>query len=91
MAAPKIFTVNVNRRGNDRFVSGTLAQLIQYYSYTLECGNSWNRKISREPKTIKSFEKNYNMSVDETQGGYDRSYMSIVNPGEPGFGTNPQS
>lgn len=41
---------------------GTLEELISYYSYTLEIGNSWNKKINRNPKTIKSFVSNLQKS-----------------------------
>ena len=37
----------------------TVAEAVQYYSYTLECGASWehergNKKVNRNPKTINS-------------------------------------
>lgn len=56
---------------------GTLAQMTDAFSYTLECGNSWNHKIktAREIKTLKSLVSNLNKSVDETQGGcFDRDF-----------------
>lgn len=56
---------------------GTLAQMTDAFSYTLECGNSWNHKIKTadEIKTLKSLVSNLNKSVDETQGGcFDRDF-----------------
>lgn len=56
---------------------GTLAQMTDAFSYTLECGNSWNHKIKTadEIKTLKSLVSNLNKSVDETQGGcWDRDF-----------------
>lgn len=56
----KIYTVITERqRGNDLTQTGTLAELINAYSYTLECGKSYEfergaKKVNRAPKTIKS-------------------------------------
>jgi hypothetical protein len=87
MATKKIYTVySYSRSGEKRYNSGTLEELIQYYSYTLEVGNSWNKKISRQPKTFSSFIKNVNASIDEKYSGYDRPYIYesetpvIINP-----------
>lgn len=43
----------------------TIAEAIDYYGYTLECGASWshekgNKKINRNPKTIASLLTNLN-------------------------------
>lgn len=35
------------------------------FGYTLECGNSWNNKIPREPKGIKRLVKALNDSAEE--------------------------
>lgn len=50
---------------------GTVAELVQYYSYTLECGASWqhekgNKKINRNPKTIQSLINNLNNAVNNS-------------------------
>lgn len=58
---------------------GTVAELVQYYSYTLECGASWqyekgNKKINRTPKTIKSLVTNlYNAKNNSAADGYSGS------------------
>lgn len=49
----------------ERTVSGTMEELIEYFSYTLEKGASWqyekgNKKINRNPKTIASLVSNLN-------------------------------
>ena len=49
----------------------TLEEAIKYYSYTLECGASWqhergNRKIKLTPKTIKSLITNLNNASSNT-------------------------
>ena len=51
--------------------TGTLEELIKSFSYTLECGASWqheagNSKIDRFPKTIKTFVKNINNAVNNS-------------------------
>lgn len=43
----------------------TVAEAVEYYSYTLECGASWehekgNKKINRNPKSIDALIKNLN-------------------------------
>ena len=43
----------------------TVAEAVNYYGYTLECGASWqhergNKKINRNPKTIASLITNLN-------------------------------
>lgn len=42
----------------------TLEEWTQYFAYTLEVGNSWDKKISRNPKTIQSLVDNVNRSYD---------------------------
>lgn len=76
----KIYTVNIShsKRG-DKQLQLSLADLISYFSYTLEIGKSWNSKIDRNPKTIKSFIKNINLSYDEKEGAcYERTYISLI-------------
>lgn len=55
---------------------GTLQELIKYYSYTLEVGESWqdekgNRKINRNPKSIQALVNNLRWAKDNAaQNGY---------------------
>ena len=58
---------------------GTLEQLIDAFSYTLEIGNSWDKRINKNPKTIKSFISNLNraFAIKEAKC-YDRSYVEIA-------------
>lgn len=66
--------------GNEtpREVTGDLAYLLNYFSYTLECGNSWNKKINRYPKTIKSFIKNLQASYEEKEAAcYNRTFVEL--------------
>ena len=74
--------------GKDREykAEGSLAELIQYYSYTLECGKSYenergNKKINMEPKNIKALcdnlEKASNNSARNGYSGHSYSWEEI--------------
>ena len=76
------YTIILQRSGpvhnDEREVSGDLPYLLKYFSYTLECGNSWNKKINRYPKTIKSFVSNLQKSYEEKEAScYNRTYVSL--------------
>jgi hypothetical protein len=74
----KTFTIVKYRKGRETETTGTLAELTKYFGYTLECGHSWNRKISTTPKTAASLVSNLNRSVAETQGScYDQDSYSL--------------
>lgn len=52
----------------------TLAEAIKYYSYTLECGDSYYyekgaKKVNRNPKTVKSLLTSLNNAAHNTNGG----------------------
>lgn len=73
----KLIALTRSCRGRRTLWVGTLAQMTKAFSYTLECGNSWNRKIktANQIKNLKSLVSNLNKSVDETQGGcFERDY-----------------
>jgi len=79
----KVFKVKVTRSGmngsRETFYEGTIERLANdVFGYTLECGNSWNRKINRNPKSIAALVKAVNASYDETQGGYTRSWIEAI-------------
>lgn len=83
----KIYTIIKTRtggrtgNGDTREITGTLAYLIQYFSYTLEVGASYNPKINRQPKTIKSFISNLEKALDEKEGAcYNRTLISLKKP-----------
>ena len=66
MTNKKIYSVNSVHRGHTTTYTGTLEELeTNVFGYTLECGNSWNRKIPRFPKSIKSLIKALNDSAME--------------------------
>lgn len=60
-----VYSITSERNGRERSKSGTLAELIEYYGYTLETGKSYehargNRKINLNPKNIESLVQNLN-------------------------------
>jgi hypothetical protein len=64
------------RTGQKYEQKGTLAELIQSYSYTLEVGQSWerekgNKKINRNPKTIALLIKNLNAASTNSAANGD--------------------
>lgn len=64
----KEFEVVVYRNGRESIYTGSLKDLISKFSYTLECGRSWqhekgNKKINTNPKTIDSLITNLNNSA----------------------------
>lgn len=66
--APKVYTIIKHRRGKDSEFTGTIEELTKTFGYTLECGNGWNPRINRNPKTAAALVKALNQSVQETQG-----------------------
>lgn len=79
----KVFTVfkqkssfRSNTQGTPIAFTGTLEELIKMFSYTLECGQSWerekgNKKINCQPKSIKSLISNLNNAVNNSaSNGY---------------------
>lgn len=61
----------------------TLEEAVKYFGYTLECGASWqhergNKKINRNPKTIKSLITNLNNASDNTARNGCGDYYTYV-------------
>jgi hypothetical protein len=57
-----------------------LQEAIEYYSYTLDTGSSWqhekgNKKINRKPRTIKSLISNLNNAVNNAAAN---GYAGVV-------------
>ena len=65
----KEYTIVKNHRDKEREVTGTLEYLIDYFSYTLKAGNSYNPKINTNPTTAISLVSNLNKSIAEIQRG----------------------
>jgi hypothetical protein len=77
------FTVKSERRGRVSETSGTIEELVKYFSYTLEVGESWqhekgNKKINRNPKSIKSLISNLNNAkTNSAANGCSDTYYSL--------------
>lgn len=84
----KQFTIKETRYSfngmREKEITGTLEELIQYFSYTLECGKSWerergNKKINVHPKTIKSLVTNLNNAkANSAANGCPNEYYDVV-------------
>ncbi len=48
------YSIQISGR-HTRIVTDTLAGLIDYFGYTLEIGASWDKRVNRQPKNIRSF------------------------------------
>lgn len=79
MKADKTFTIKWDRRGEERSTSGTLEELLDYFSYTLETGKSYenekgNKKINLNPKTIDSLVNQLNNAINNSAANGDPGY-----------------
>ena len=82
--SPKLYEITRyrHRDGKEYKSKGTLEELINYHSYTLDCGASWqhekgNRKINKNPKSIVSLVKNLNNAVNNSAAnGYSGTSYS---------------
>jgi len=63
---PKIVYVKSTHNGRPTIYAATMEKMCHgIFGYTLECGNSWNNKIPREPKTVNQLVKALNDSARE--------------------------
>lgn len=77
--AEKTYTIIKTRKGRQSETTGTLAELTECFGYTLECGASYNAKISRQPKSAKALVSALNRATDEIQrGSYDPNYYELA-------------
>jgi hypothetical protein len=84
--SPKVFKIERHRHrtGSKSYQEGTLEELIKAYSYTLECGRSYqhekgNAKINCNPKSISVLIKNLNNAVNNSAAnGYAGVTYSLV-------------
>lgn len=61
-----IIFISSFHNGSETIYAGTIEYLIdRTFGYTLECGHSWNAKISLRPKTKKSLVNALNASAKE--------------------------
>lgn len=77
---PKEHTIRSWHRGRPHDWTGTLEYLEnEVFGYKLECGNAWNPKIPRFPKSAKGLVTALNKSADETQGScFERDSYELI-------------
>lgn len=84
----KVYTIKHTRMttGIERTQTGTLAELIDAYSYTLECGKAYERergnaKITMSPRTVESLVTNLNRAACNSSSiGSANSFYELVDP-----------
>lgn len=86
----KVYTIKevydslFGNRHREKLITGTLEELIQRYSYTLEVGACYQnekgrKKINKQPKNIRSFLTNLeNAQNNAAQNGYSGYYYELV-------------
>jgi hypothetical protein len=84
--AADIYSITSERNGRERSKSGTLAELIEYYSYTLETGKSYEhergrKKINLNPKNIESLVQNLNNAKSNAAANGQSSERFYVDHG----------
>jgi hypothetical protein len=85
MAQPKVYTlVKVNNRGSRITLVGTVEELVQATSYTLDTGYCYqhekgNKKINCKPATIKGLVTNLNNAVNNAAAnGYSGTEYFVM-------------
>lgn len=79
----QVYEITIMRRGRERVVSGTIAEHLKYFGYTLETGKSWehekgNKKINMNPKTIEKLVEMLNRAEDNAaRNGYGGTHYRI--------------
>lgn len=80
----KVITINVHRRGKVTSHTGTVAELVEAFAYTLEVGASYahergNSKINRNPTTAKGLVSNLNKATNNAAAnGYSSTSYELV-------------
>lgn len=75
----KSYKIRKIRKGQERVIEGTLEYLTNYFSYTLEVGASYNRKVNCHPRTITSLMSNLKKALDIQEGCcYERTYLEVI-------------
>ena len=81
--ADQVYTVDITRRDRTRSTSGTMAELLDYFGYTLEVGKSYEHergryKINMNPKNIQSLVDNLNKAASNgAANGAASTYYSV--------------
>jgi hypothetical protein len=89
-----VYSITSERNGRERSKSGTLAELIEYYGYTLETGKSYehergNRKINLNPKNIESLVQNLNNAKSNAAANGQSNERFYIDHGNMAEGRGP--
>lgn len=75
--------ISISRPSRTTIWAGTLEHLVNdVFGYTLECGNSWNSKVNRFPKSSKSLVSNLNKAKEASCRFYQDTYYELATPEE---------
>lgn len=80
----KVHTIVKSRKGRDSEHTGTVAELTEYFAYTLATGKSYehekgNSKINTTPRTIGSLVNNLNKAVNNAAAnGCSDTHYSVA-------------
>jgi len=69
--------------GSERTQTGTLAELIDAYGYTLKCGKAYehergNAKINMSPRTVASLVTNLNRAINNSGSAWANGFYELV-------------
>ena len=89
-----VYSITSERNGRERSKSGTLAELIEYYGYTLETGKSYehergNSKINLNPKSIESLVQNLNNAKSNAAANGQSNERFYIDHGNMAEGRGP--
>ena len=92
--AADVYSITSERNGRERSKSGTLAELIEYYGYTLETGKSYehergNSKINLNPKSIESLVQNLNNAKSNAAANGQSNERFYIDHGNMAEGRGP--
>ena len=66
----RIFTLIKRSKGQKTILTMTLPEFIQHFSYTLEVGASWDRKVNRNPRTFTEFISSLRLAYQAKEAFY---------------------
>lgn len=84
MANKKVYFIEVRRVSFYRpdtvtVYGGTIDDFVnEIFSYTLECGHSWEPKVNRYPKSFNSLIKNLNKANEASCSHYQNTYYNLA-------------
>lgn len=74
----KIQRVGMSRTYPEKYKTGTLPELVSYFSYVLASGHSYNSSVSTNPKSIQSLVNSLNRANAATTTHFRSEYYELV-------------